>query len=980
MRNFMRRNVWLLALMVAPVWGEEPPKFPERIPFTSSKVVGTPEPPSPFITERTFANLKFSQPVDLTNAPGTARLFVVEQSGKIFSFSADPEVKQADLTADMQKILPDLSAVYALTFHPEFEKNRFCYVCLIFKANDPKGTRVSRFTMTKSDPPTVDPTSEVPLIEWLGGGHNGCCLKFGPDGYLYISTGDGSGPSPPDGLATGQNLTDLLSCILRIDVDHPGEGKNYSIPTDNPFVDVPGARGEIYAYGFRNPWRMSFAPVTGDLWVGDVGWERWELLFDVEKGGNYGWSVMEGSQTVRTSLERGPTPIQPPIVELPHSEAASITGGLVYRGDRLPELQGDYVYGDWETGKFWAFRYEEGRPVNQRELVDTSLRPVSFSEDNRGEMYILDYGSGGIHRLAVNPKRGEPSNFPTKLSETGLFESVSEQRPSPGMISYQINAEPWEDGLVARRWAAFPGEESAFLHQDGNATFKGPIAYPEQSLFVKTVSLPANGPDQPGRKIETQVLHIFEGFSRGYSYRWNEEQTDAELVDGDGDEIVVHFQRDGREHSLVRRLHSRAECARCHNQWNSFVIGFTPAQLDRQVTFHGEQISQLELFRHWKMFTPEVLEHSQARLVNPYDSTAGTLEQRARSYLDVNCAHCHRMSGGGSTNIELIIEHPLEKTKLVSERPLQGSFGLYHAEIVSPGDPYRSVLFYRLAKTGSGHMPHIGSHEIDSRGLELIHDWIRSIPVPDKPTIAEHASGVEVRQAEDDAVVRLMNSEIPQSEALALIDQVFKSGRGAAKLAFELAKGNSSPATTQAIIERGNAHPEPAIRDLFDRFLPEEQRVARLGTNIRPAQLLAVRGDVGRGRELFHSAKHIACRNCHTIGNEGKEIGPTLSLIGKKYTKEKMLQEILEPSRTIEQKYITYVAELTDGRVVSGLLVSRENGEVVLRNVQGELLKYPDSEIEALTSQPTSLMPESQLRDLQAQEAADLLEYLSSLK
>lgn len=979
MQNCLRRSPWLLMLLALTLRGEET-SFPPRQPFTSSRVVGTPEPPSAFVTVPLFEKLKFQSPVDLTNAPGTSRLFVVEQSGKIYSFPSEGEVDAADLTGDMKQIFPDLSAVYALTFHPEFETNRYCYLCLIFKAEDPVGTRVSRFTMTRSDPPTIDPNSELPLIEWLAGGHNGCCLIFGPDGYLYISTGDGSAPSPPDGLETGQNLTDLLSCILRIDVDHPSEGRNYSIPTDNPFVDVPGARGEIYAYGFRNPWRMSFAPETGDLWVGDVGWERWELLFDVKKGGNYGWSVMEGSQTVRTAGERGPTPIQPPIVELPHSDAASITGGLVYRGERLPELKGEYVYGDWETGKFWSFRYEKGEAVNHRELVDTPLRPICFSEDHQGEMYILDYGGGGIHQLVVNPRRNEPSTFPTKLSETGLFVSVTDQSPATGVIPYQISAEHWEDGLIAQRWAALPGLESAFLHRDGNATFKAPIAYPEQSVFVKTISLPGNGSDQPDRRIETQILHIHEGFSRGYSYRWNDAQTDADLVEANGEEIVVRWKQNDRKHSLVRRLHSRAECARCHNQWNSFVIGFTPAQLDRQVSFQEKSVDQLKLLGHWGIFTPELLENSKSRLINPYDETAGSLDQRARSYLDTNCAHCHRMSGGGSTNIELVIEHPLEKTKLVSKKPLQGSLGLYHAEIVAAGDPYRSVLFYRLAKTGSGHMPHIGAHKVDTRGLQLIHDWIQQIPIPETPADAEHASGEGARKLQDEVAVRLIDQSQKPADATGMIDQLLTSGRGALRLAYDLGEGKYSPGVAAEVIERGNAHPEPAIRDLFERFLPEEQRVVRLGAQIRPEELLALKGDSNRGRELFHSAKHIACRNCHMIGNEGKEVGPTLSLIGKKYSKEKLLQEILEPSRTIEQKYLTYVAELTDGRVISGVLVSRDNDEVVLRNVQGELLKHPESEIEALITQPTSLMPEAQLRDLQAQEAADLLEYLSGLK
>ena len=197
---------------------------------------------------------------------------------------------------------------------------------------------MSRFTVTKTDPPRIDPASEEIVITFLGGGHNGGDLHFGPDGMLYISTGDAASPNPPDPLNTGQDSSDLLSSILRIDVDRKDAGKNYAVPKDNPFVGMKDVRPEIWAYGFRNPWRMSFDRQTGDLWVGDVGWELWEMVHRVEKGGNYGWSIMEGPQPIKPTQKIGPTPIRPPMIELPHTIAASVTGGYVYRGKKFPEL------------------------------------------------------------------------------------------------------------------------------------------------------------------------------------------------------------------------------------------------------------------------------------------------------------------------------------------------------------------------------------------------------------------------------------------------------------------------------------------------------------------------------------------------------------------------------------------------------------------------------------------------------------------
>ena len=284
-----------------------------------------------------------------------------------------------------------------------------------------EGTRIARLKVTKTDPPMIEPGSERVIITWLAGGHNGCCLKFGPDGYLYISTGDGTSPAPPDSKRTGQDISDLLSSILRIDVDHLDPGRNYRVPSDNPFVSTPGARPEVWAYGLRNPWRMSFDRKTGDLWVGDVGWELWEMLDRVERGGNYGWSVMEGRQPANPGWPRGPTPILPPTLDHPHSEAASITDGATYYGSRLPELVGVHIYGDYVTGKIWGFRWDKGRVTGHRELADTKLKIVGFGEDGTAELYFLDHGGGTIHRLATNTVKSQTIAFPQLLSQTGLF-------------------------------------------------------------------------------------------------------------------------------------------------------------------------------------------------------------------------------------------------------------------------------------------------------------------------------------------------------------------------------------------------------------------------------------------------------------------------------------------------------------------------------------------------------------------------------
>ena len=459
--------------------GNSGPTRSGRTPWTASRVVGTPDPPPPFKVVRAFPNLKFDHPLLIVRYPGGKRLVVGEQSGVLYSFADDPNA-QAELFLDLPRQLQtiqrlagakEVEAVYGLAFHPDFERNRQCFVCYTLRGSNPRepnlpdGTRVSRFRVTRTDPPRVDPSSEEVVLSFLQGGHNGGDLHFGPDGRLYISSGDSANPNPPDPFNTGQDISDLLSSILRIDVDQKDEGKTYAVPKDNPFVSTKGARPEVWAYGFRNPWRMSFDRQTGDLLVGDVGWELWELVHRVEKGGNYGWSAREGPQPIKPE-QVAPTPIDPPLIEFPHTIACSVTGGLVYRGRKFPELRGAYVFGDWETRRLWAARFEGDRITAMPEIARPSVRIVAFCDNQDGEIYFLDHEGGTIHTIERNDG-GPERHFPTRLSQTGLFADVKDQTPMAGVLPFVVNSRQWQDGATAEHWVAFPGESFATLYRRG---------------------------------------------------------------------------------------------------------------------------------------------------------------------------------------------------------------------------------------------------------------------------------------------------------------------------------------------------------------------------------------------------------------------------------------------------------------------------------------------------------------------------------
>ncbi len=584
----MASSVWLARAQES---AKSPPTGGSRIPWLSSRVIGSPEPPPPYQVERVFPQVKFNNPVDLCAAPGTDRLFTAVQAGKVYSFKNEPSATSPDLVIDLSRSIPGVNALYGIAFHPGFATNHFLFVCYVLKDGLPDGSRVSRFTLSDTDPPRADPATEKVLITWFSGGHNGGCLKFGPDGCLYISTGDGGNPNPPDPFQTGQDTSDLLSSILRIDVDHPPAGKPYRIPEDNPFFNREGSRPEVWAYGLRNPWRMSFDRATGALWVADVGWELWEMVYRVERGGNYGWSIVEGPQSVHPDGKRGPTPILPPVKAHPHTEAASITGGFVYHGRRLKELVGAYIYGDWVTGKIWALRIPQPGAAVVRELVTSPLQVVCFGEELSGELLVVDYG-GGIYRLAPNTSTPTLPAFPRRLSETGLFASTANHELAAGVRPFAINAEMWADGALTRRFIGLPGDSSIQtgasndLNNTSAIQTKNNWRYPTNSVLGKTLALEmVKGRPETLRRIETQMLH-FDGLTwHAYSYRWNDSQSDAVLVEAPGDEATFEIRDPAAPNGHRQqswRFHSRSECLRCHNPWVNVALAFTAPQLNRK--------------------------------------------------------------------------------------------------------------------------------------------------------------------------------------------------------------------------------------------------------------------------------------------------------------------------------------------------------------------------------------------------------------
>lgn len=773
---------------------------PRRVAWTTSRVLGSPDPPLPYRVRRVLPALHVQQPISVTHETGTDALLLVHQlwpwvgPGRILRVKDTASLdttKQADSAKGHSGVLLSLDrTIYGIALHPEYKKNGYLFLGSNgpvtkddkdipgrrFRPGAAKTTRISRFTVDRAPPFHCDPASEVVLLEWPSNGHNGGDLAFGADGMLYITSGDGSADSDSD--LAGQDLTRLLAKVLRIDVDHPEPGRNYGIPRDNPF-QAGGARPETWAYGFRNPWRLHVDRHTGDVWVGNNGQDLWEQVYLVQRGANYGWSLFEGSHPFYPNRKQGPTPVSKPIVEHSHSEARSLTGGLVYAGPGLPELRGAYVYGDWSTGKIWGLRHDQGRVVWHRALADTTLQISGFGTDARGEMLIVDYG-GGLYQLEPAPEQPDTATrFPTRLSETGLFASVKEGRPQPGLIPYSVNAALWSDGAEKERYIALPGKEQIEFRPTRGWDF------PEGAVLVKTFSLRTDAADPASRRrIETRLLTRQQGKWQGYSYAWNDEQTDAELVPAAGLDRAFEIRNTSlNDGNPNQKWHypSRTECLVCHSRAANFVLGLNVLQMNRRHDYGAAQENQLRVLERLEIFRVSSLHHFQAlhepwsrrlseaaehvpelakfhswwrttvesiedelrqhpryvsflpaspayspRLVDPYDASED-LTLRARSYLHANCAQCHVTAGGGNAQIELEFTTPLSKSHLINQLPFHQTFGIPDARIIVAGDPAASVLLHRLSRRGPGQMPPLATSKVDLAAVQLLRDWIATL-------------------------------------------------------------------------------------------------------------------------------------------------------------------------------------------------------------------------------------------------------------
>jgi uncharacterized repeat protein (TIGR03806 family) len=666
-----------------------------------------------------FTSIQFGSLVALLQAPGDdSNWYAVEQSGTIKRFTGS-NATATSTYGSVNVTSGGEMGLLGMTFHPDFPADSRVFVSYTLRVGGTLTSRISSFA--NSTRTALGPTETVLLsLNQPEENHNGGNILFGKDGYLYVGFGDGGGGGDAHGTTgNGQRLETLLGKMVRIDVGD-SSATSYTIPADNPFAGkplCPAAGGsdscpEIYAWGFRNPWRWSFDRDNGALWVGDVGQAAWEEVDTVTRGGNYGWRCREGAHDYSASTQGCSTAATiDPVAEYDHSVGSAITGGYVYRGPQDTPLKGRYIFGDSGSGRIWAWIPENATstaPRKPTQLADTDLSIVSFGEGNDGELYVV--ANSSLHRIVFQAPSGG-GTVPTRLSATGCVKSADAKQPADGLIPYDINAPFWSDGAAKQRWIGLPDGSKITVQSSGDWTF------PNGTVLMKNFMVGS-------KLIETRLFmrHQDDGSWGGYTYAWDDAQTDATLVRGG----AVRDVGNGQQWIYP----SEAQCVQCHTSAAGNSLGLETAQLNRDLTYAktGRTANELFTLSHIQVLSPAIGNPpAQPALANPADTSA-SLNDRARAYLHTNCSQCHRPDGPTPSSMDLRYTTPLADTGACNVAPQAGDLGLGDAaRLIAPGNAAQSIVVNRINRRDANAMPPVGSNVVDADGVALLTQWINGL-------------------------------------------------------------------------------------------------------------------------------------------------------------------------------------------------------------------------------------------------------------
>ncbi len=684
----------------------------------------------------------------MDSAPGeTNRLFVVERAGRIYAITnlASANANKALYLDISEHVLSNNElGMKGIAFHPGFATNRLFFVTYCTTQST---VRLSRFQhATNNYPGCRRPCFRAGAA---GAGerrhhpqHNIDDHAFGPDGYLYVGFGD------EDIISNGQSITqDIWSAIIRIDPDkrpgnlepnpHPAIRTNtsglayFSIPTNNPFIGATQFNGvavnpatvrtEMFAVGFRNPWQFSFDPLSGELWVGDVGNASWEKVCVVTAGWNSGWAYYEGNHPGPSTPPVGVS-YSPPLWEYPHNNdiplgGSAVIGGLVMRTTNYPDLVGSYVFGDFISGNIWSL-VRLGPTVQVTRIAGEQYVAAYAVDPSNGSLLLAKYEPGTILRLVLSSTE-QP--YPQKLSETGVFADLADLAPNPGVVAYGLNLPFWSDYAIKRRWFALTNLTDGFgYHRDD------PWTTPTGMVWIKHFDMEMDrGNTNTRRRIETRLLVRGTNGTYGVSYRWNTNGTEAFLVPEPGDNLLLPITNNGTPIVQNWRFPSRNDCMFCHVAVSGHGLGFSARQLNRTGELAAITGNQIELLAAAGYFTNAVDDtRTLPRYVRPAE-TNFSLDVRARSYLAVNCGYCHSGVNSPVPSQWDGRAHPVLASCGIIRGPAVDNGGNTNNLLLVPGEVNHSIIWNRIAvSNGFTRMPPLASSVTDPEGIQLIADWI----------------------------------------------------------------------------------------------------------------------------------------------------------------------------------------------------------------------------------------------------------------
>jgi glucose/arabinose dehydrogenase/mono/diheme cytochrome c family protein len=693
--------------------------------------------------------------------PGQPFLALMNRQGVITLHSTQPDQAETRVLLDLSTVTAGFidSGLLAFAFHPQFGQasstNRgFVYVWHSFVADRLTWDgnwefttlgRLSRFQIPDGSL-AADPASEAVLIEQEDRHltHAGGGMVFNPkDGFLYLSLGNEGKWGNAYGV-TQQIDRDLYGGVIRIDVDqrggtisHPirrqplrGRTQHYYIPSDNPWVGVPGALEEFYAIGLRNPYRMSCDALNGSIWVFDVGDGGREEINLLEKGANFEYPYREGTlpgMDPRPSqvlgVERGP------FFEYGRDLGLCITGGVIYRGQALADILGGWLVFSDLSGVLYALNPENvGAGAIPIARSADSWSFTSVDVDATGELLVSSIADGLLWR----PVRigNDTNQLPALLSQTGAFADTVRLEPVPSLLAYGVNSPLWSDGAAKQRWMAIPSQGGS--NRIGVLP-SGEWSFPGGTVFVKHFEIQTNRLDPAAiRRLETRLLVLqTNGGAYGVTYRWRPDGQDAEVLPGGGDEEIVIRTADG-EVRQTWHYPSMRECLQCHTRAAGYVLGATPAQLNGPLVSPGGTGSsnQVATLNALGLVHPPLSPADLAALpalVDPSDPDQ-PMKTRVRSYLEANCSSCHRPGGVRAQFDARFAAKPDDQNLIYGA--VAHDLGRPGTRVVVPGDPEKSALYQRLVTLQAHKMPPLGRNTVDPLAESLFRDWILTIPAP----------------------------------------------------------------------------------------------------------------------------------------------------------------------------------------------------------------------------------------------------------